>query len=138
MTPRNFTNGTCLTKSWFILIVISVFDNDLFFYLKMTKSVLDALIDNLLALSHFTTLFISFCTVLDKVLKHEFEEKAFVSSAYNTKERISLQFSMSLMYRRNSNGPRIEPCGTPVVTFISIDLCCLYILQFEFFHANNL
>ena len=64
ITSRNFTNVTCLTKSLFILIVLSVFSKDLFFYLKITNFVLEALIDNLLALSHFTTLFISFCIVL--------------------------------------------------------------------------
>jgi hypothetical protein len=36
---------------------------DLFFYLKITNFVLEALIDNLLALSHFTTLFILYCII---------------------------------------------------------------------------
>ena len=28
----------------------------------------------------------------------------------------------SLMYFNNTNGPRMEPCGTPQVTFFSVDL----------------
>ena len=62
ITPKNFINRTCLRKSLFIFNVTSVFNN-LFFYLKITNLVLEELIDNLFALSHFTTLFISFCIV---------------------------------------------------------------------------
>ena len=77
ITPKNFINRTCLRKSLFIFNVTSVFNN-LFFDLTYSITyffilVLEELIDNLFALSHFTTLFISFCIVLDKVFKHEFE-----------------------------------------------------------------
>jgi hypothetical protein len=45
-----------------------------------------------------------------------------VSSAYITNEIISLQFSMSLIYKRKSSGPRIDPCGTPVDIVLLFDL----------------
>jgi len=42
------------------------------------------------------------------------------------------QLTMSLMYKRNSSGPNIEPCGTPQVTYDKDDdtpfmltPCCL-------------
>ena len=40
-----------------------------------------------------------------------------VSSAYAIKSNLPLDCSISLMYIINSNGPSIDPCGTPV--FIS-------------------
>ena len=51
VTPKNFTEGTCLIISLFIFIVICE-SCDIFLQLKMTIFVLDALIDNLFALSH--------------------------------------------------------------------------------------
>ena len=104
----------------------------------MINFVLDELIDNSLAFSHSTISFISFCIMSANVFKHEFEQRAFVSSAYKTKERMLLQFLISFMYIRNKSGPSIEPCGTPVVTFISFDLCCLYLTIWLLFPVNNL
>ena len=49
-----------------------------------------------------------------------------VSSANITALKIREQLGKSFMYIRNSNGPRIDPCGTPVVTFCSFEYIPLY------------
>ena len=77
---RNLTEDTCLMISVFILKDICSFC-DLFFSLKCPNFVLDVLMDNLFALSYFTTSSNSVCTIFDKVIMHELELKAFVSSA---------------------------------------------------------
>ena len=54
--------------------------------------VFDVFIDNLFAFSHSVTLFISPCVVFANVCKHLSEGNALVSSAYKTKDSISLYF----------------------------------------------
>ena len=44
------------------------------------------------------------------------------SSAYVIKSNLSLDCSTSLMYIINSNGPSIDPCGTPVFIYKISDL----------------
>ena len=97
----------------------------LFLGLKIMCFVLDELTDSLFALSQFTILIISFCIIAFNVFRHEWEWKAFVSLAYRTKERVSLQFSILFIYKRNNNGPKIEPWGTAVVILNSFDLFSL-------------
>jgi hypothetical protein len=46
----------------------------------MINFVLDGVVDNLLAFSHATILFISFCIMSANVFKHEFEQRAFVQA----------------------------------------------------------
>ena len=70
--PRNLKEGTCLMILLFILKDICWFC-DLFFPLKSTIFVLDALMDNLFALSHFTILSNSVYIVFDKFFMHELE-----------------------------------------------------------------
>ena len=53
-----------------------------------------------------------------------------VSSANKTKAKTVDEMTMSLIYIKNSNGPNIEPCGTPHLIFkredstLSIDTNC--------------
>ena len=45
-----------------------------------------------------------------------------VSSAYNILNRRSETFHMSFTYIIKSNGPKIDPCGTPQVMFNVLDV----------------
>ena len=63
--PRSLWEDICLMISVFILKDVCSFC-DLLLPLKSTNFVLDALMDNLFALSHFTTLSNSVCTVFEK------------------------------------------------------------------------
>ncbi len=38
-----------------------------------------------------------------------------VSSAYKMKSNNLLEFTMSFMYIMKRRGPKIDPCGTPVI-----------------------
>ena len=44
-----------------------------------------------------------------------------VSSANWLKSNSDDELHMSLMYKRNSKGPRVEPWGTPMLTVLVID-----------------
>jgi hypothetical protein len=51
----------------------------------------------------------------------------FVASAYISALECLRQFGRSLTYKRNNNGPRFEPCGTP--PFFFVDDAALSTLQ---------
>ena len=49
-----------------------------------------------------------------------------VSSAYISISNLLLTVGRSLIYIRNSNGPNIDPCGTPVVIEALFDFMLSY------------
>ena len=60
--------------------------------------------------------------------------KTFVSSANRTEKNLSDTLGRSLMQIKKNSGPKTEPCGTPQVTVLEIDLelfivtnCCLFV-----------
>ena len=55
--------------------------------------------------STFFSLLLNVLMVLDKV----------VSSAYIIKSNLCVDSGKSFIYMINNNGPRIDPCGTPIV-----------------------
>ena len=77
------------------------------------KLVLFTFIDNLLTRNHsvINSLFIIAIIVL--ILRSA--RKMFVSSANKTSWTNTEALQISLIYNRNNNGPRTEPCGTPQV-----------------------
>ena len=44
-----------------------------------------------------------------------------VSSAYKIKLRYLVPYRISCQYMRNNNGPRMEPCGTPVDNDVMVE-----------------
>ena len=50
------------------------------------------------------------------------EQKRLVSPANRIVDKLLVELLRSLMYVKNSNGPRIDPCGTPQVIIFSVDL----------------
>ena len=54
-------------------------------------------------------------------------QKRLVSSANKIVDKLLVELLRSLMYIKNSNGPRIDPCGTPQVIIFSVDLMLLYL-----------
>jgi hypothetical protein len=50
------------------------------------------------------------------------EKNRFASSANIWKSKRSEQYSKSLIYKRNNNGPKTEPWGTPQETYTSSEL----------------
>ena len=82
--------------------------------------------DNLLTFSHSEILLISVCIILLRVLKQLLLHEIVVSSANNINDSNLLLFSMSFIYSTMRIGPRIDPCGTPVLIIISFDHTSLY------------
>ena len=57
-----------------------------------------------------------------------------VSSAYKIKLNLSLDMIISLIHILNKRGPRIEPCGTPVLIDMIEELIssiCTYCLRLD-------
>ena len=54
------------------------------------------------------------------------EQKRLVSSANKIVYSLLVELLRSLMYINNSYGPRMEPCGTPQVTFFLLTLSYTY------------
>ena len=50
---------------------------------------------------------------------------ALVSSAYIVISAFSTQFGKSFINIMKSNGPKIDPCGTPGSTFLKLDRCTI-------------
>ena len=71
--------------------------------------------DNKLALNHSEIIWSSSFICLSRTSKDLPVINRFVSSANMMVWRSGDAKLRSLMYKRNSNGPRIEPCGTPQV-----------------------
>ena len=59
------------------------------------------------------------------------EQKRLVPSANKIVYNLLVELLRSLMYIKNSNDPRMEPCGTLQVTFFLLTLS--YIYQFVFY-----
>ena len=71
--------------------------------------------DNLFILSQSTTFAISVFIVLIRALGF-FPERNRLESSANSKKKILLDtWARSFIYNKNSNGPSIDPCGTPHV-----------------------
>ena len=73
--------------------------------------------DSLLHLNQDEIFVISELRVLVNSFRFVWEDTIVVSSANKIKPKIGDELTMSLIYIRNSNGPNIEPCGTPHLTF---------------------
>ena len=71
--------------------------------------------DNLFSFNHSSILTSLELTFLFNSFGQEFVSVRTVSSANNFVLKLDTR-GMSLMYNKNSNGPRVEPCGTPQVT----------------------
>ena len=73
--------------------------------------------DNLLHLNQDETFVSSALRVLINSFRFVWDNTIFVSSANKTKAKTVDELTMSLIYIKNSNGPNIEPCGTPHLIF---------------------
>ena len=88
--------------------------------LKIMSSVLPAFRDSRFYLCQFDTRFNSVLTMVSIVLRFLLLYRIYVTSAKCPDNVFLRQKWKSLMYMRNSSGPREEPCGTPqVISFIS-------------------
>ena len=83
--------------------------------------------DSLFSFNQFITLLsslliskLALCGVKCSLLKY-----SVVSSAYKRYCNLSLELIISLTYMLKSSGPRIEPCGIPVVIMARSDLVLL-------------
>ena len=73
-------------------------------------------------------------------LPHNFSKGpplSFLNKANKIVYSLLVELSRSLMYFNNRNGPRMEPCGNPQVTFFCVDLTLSYIYQFVFYWKGN-
>ena len=107
----------------FIFIVNSSFRKGLRipWYLNRIKWVLGTLSESLLQSSQSTILSNSPFIILIRWLALRPLKKTLVSSANNMGYKIVDTLAISLIYNKNNNGPRIEPCGTPHVTVLFVD-----------------
>ena len=104
---------------WTLWIMQSLNDSVLlqtqFLLAKNIKWVLSILISNLLAINHWATILSSFLAAAKEYFKERSEYNTVVSSANKVNLRIVDIRVRSLTYNRTSNGPKMDPCGTPVV-----------------------
>ena len=89
--------------------------------LNKMKCVFDTLSESLLESSQSTILSNSPFIILISWLALRPLKKTLVSSANNMGYTIFDIQAISLIYSKNNNGPRIEPCGTPHVTVLFVD-----------------
>jgi len=89
--------------------MLSVFEG----FMNRIYLVLSMFTDSLLALNQSLRFVSSVFTVEKTNFKLDPEKKILVSSAKRTKLKNLEDKWMSLIYKRNSRGPSIEPCGTP-------------------------
>ena len=80
------------------------------------------LIESLLALNQSVFFCSSFLIITSLLPRSLWKYSIVVSSANKTKFNIVEVFIISSTYKTNNNGPSIEPCGTPQVTFLIHDL----------------
>jgi len=59
-------------------------------------------------------MFTSVLIISTSLGKESCEQKAFVSSANKISLSTAEALGRSLIYNKNSSGPRFEPCGTPI------------------------
>ena len=83
--------------------------------------------DNWLLLSQFETWVSSEFMILQMLLKSPPFINIVVSSANNKNCACWEQWIMSLIYIKNSNGPNIDPCGTPIFIPFIDDSALLYV-----------
>ena len=83
--------------------------------------VLDVFKESLFALNHSEIFSSSEFTFENNVLMFLPEKKRFVSSANRMNLRIAEEKHKSFIYTRNSNGPNIDPCGTPQLIHFNSD-----------------
>lgn len=71
---------------------------------------------------HALTLISSALRVVVRLLRELLEHKIVVSSAYKMhSDSVVRHCGRSLMYNRNKSGPRIEPCGTPMLIIFLVE-----------------
>ena len=87
------------------------------FLLNIIISVLPAFRDNLLLRIHWKRSFKSRLMYLFIFLRDLSIKRILVSLAKWCTELCSIDLARSLMYRRNGNGLKTDPCGTPCVIF---------------------
>ena len=73
---------------------------------------------SLLAINHFLTFSKSELAAASRSVTEYAEVVRFVSSANNRGFVLLRQRGRSLMYNKKSNGPKMEPCGTPHLTLL--------------------
>ncbi len=83
---------------------------------------------NLLLINHFRIFFKSLFNLYSTSADVCPLQDRFVSSANIEASVVCKQFGRSLMYTKNSKGPRFEPCGMPQRMSVSLDMVLL-ILQ---------
>ena len=117
VTPSDFAVVTWLT--WLSLIVVvgeSVRVFNLCLELMSINSVLVIFKVRLFALNQLWTLSKSWFKYDRKLSPQSPAYVRWVSLAYIVGSQLDKQFGRSLIYNRNSSGPRIVPCGTPQVS----------------------
>ena len=75
--------------------------------------------DSVFARLNFTSQVIAYCVIFSG---SEYKISAAVSGLFTTRKRLlssansimfeQISFAISFLYRRNSSGPRMDPCGT--------------------------
>jgi len=78
--------------------------------------------DNRLALNQSDSSSSSELIIFIRLEIDELEYIRLVSSANKIKFRYVLECTISFIYSRNKSGPRIEPCGTPQLMDLKLEL----------------
>ena len=94
-------------------------------FLNIMKWVFFKFKDNLLMFNQSIIFFISFFICSITLSGHLPERNRFESSAKRRRNKTSETLDRSLIYNRNNNGPRMDPWGTPHVTFLRLELVSL-------------
>ena len=132
MTPRNFVSFTSCILIWFI--TISSIQWEKFFGVNNIKLVISIFKDNLLAFTKSKILNISSLTSRILSLRSVPVQNRLVSSAKSIGIKKLDTFVKSLIYKRKSKGPSIDPCGTPQLITLSSDwypLCATDCWRFD-------
>ena len=91
----------------------------------MIKVVQFTLCDNLLTLNHISSNSSSLLTTHAVSIIFLVEQSMIVSSANKILRNVDTSH-VSFMYKINTTGPRIDPCGTPYLIFFSFQLLLLW------------
>ena len=123
-TPKNLVAYTlCIWTPWIFTTISSI---SLFLGVKIIWWVLRTFNDNLLHCNHSCTFLKSSLSWWHNVSISLPVMNILVSSANNTEKQYSDTLVRSLIYNKNSMGPKIEPCGTPQWIFSWEDLWLLF------------
>ena len=128
--PRYFTLVFGLIF-WSLTLKLSCLVIVLSLVLKIIISVLLAFRDILLLRNHWQRCFISWFICLFIFFKELLVQSKFVSSAKWWTELCCIALWRSFIYKRNSRGPRTDPCGTlcvigsllELLSFICVNWC---------------